>query len=153
MPTIWGVVSGSRLLSGLLFFIPSTKSEPLDISKSVVLVGNHYIAIGEHADLWIGDMSNKKVAVKVLRGGSSSNPDFLQKFKQRLEREALIWRQLKHPNVSGFYGLAFSFGYMPALILPFYGRGNVVEYVRGKDDEVKLDMVPVLSLQSEMLLR
>jgi len=76
MPSLWGLVSP------LLYFVTSTKPESLDISENVVLVGNHYVAIGEHADLWIGDMSNKKVAVKVLRGGSSSNPDFLQKFKQ-----------------------------------------------------------------------
>jgi serine/threonine protein kinase len=113
----------------------------MDLSQRVVLVGSHYVAIGEHADLWIGDMSNKKVAVKVLRGGSSSNPDFLDKFKQRLEKEARVWRSLEHPNVSEFYGLAFNFGYMPALILPFYGHGNVVDYVRNKDNTAKLDMV------------
>jgi hypothetical protein len=110
----------------------------------------------------------------VLRGGSSSNPDFLQKFKevnniyfekifffkknyillfpllqfqtsllvaQRLENNARRWQNLKHPNVSEFFGLAFNFGYMPALILPFYGNVNVVEYVMGKNDEVKLHMV------------
>lgn len=63
------------------------------------LQGTHYIAIGEHADLWEGTMYNRKVtlvlgrhsdvssqewqvAVKVLRGGSSSNPEFLAKFKE-----------------------------------------------------------------------
>jgi hypothetical protein len=50
---------------------------------------------------------------------------------------------LNHPNVSEFYGLAFNFGYMPALILPFYENGNVVEYVREKDGEAKLDMVSI----------
>jgi serine/threonine protein kinase len=124
-----------------LNLFPLLQQDSLDISQNVVLVGTHYIAIGEHADLWIGDMSGRRVAVKVLRGGSSSNPDFLQKFKQRLEREARVWRCLEHSNVSEFYGLAFSFGYMPALILPFYSNGNVVEYVREKGDEAKLDMV------------
>lgn len=60
---------------------------------------------------------------------------------QRLEREARIWRRLEHPNVSEFYGLAFNFGYMPALILPYYGNGNVVDYVREKNSGAKLDMV------------
>ena len=60
---------------------------------------------------------------------------------QRLEREAQIWQHLKHPNVSEFYGLAFNFGYMPALILPFYSNGNVVEYVSQKNEETKLNMV------------
>jgi serine/threonine protein kinase len=145
MPSFWGLVSP------LFYFVTSTKPESLDISENVVLVGKHYIAIGEHADLWIGDMSNKKVAVKVLRGGSSSNPDFLQKFKQRLGIQARVWRRLQHPNVSEFYGLAFSFGYMPALILPFYPKGNVVDYVRKADDEAKLDMVRQISRGLEYL--
>ena len=100
--------------------------------------------------------------MKVLRGGSSSNPDFLQKFKevsvtsdlltnpscpnltaQRLEREAHVWQYLEHPNVSEFLGLAFNFGYMPALILPVYGNGTVMEYVKEKDNETRLDMVSV----------
>ena len=54
---------------------------------------------------------------------------------------AWIWQYLKHPNVSEFYGLAFNFGYMPALILPFYGNATVVDYVKEKDEEIKLDMV------------
>jgi serine/threonine protein kinase len=59
---------------------------------------------------------------------------------QRLEEPALVWQRLKHPNVSEFYGLSFNFGYMPALVLPFYGNGNVVDHVRQKDNDAKLDM-------------
>ena len=32
---------------------------------------------------------------------------------------------------------------MPALILPFYGNGTVIEYVKEKDIETRLDMVSV----------
>jgi len=32
---------------------------------------------------------------------------------------------------------------MPVLISSFYENGNVVEYVRKKDDEAKLDMVSI----------
>ena len=53
-----------------------------DLSHRVVLQGTHYIAIGEHADLWVGRMSDKQVAVKVLRGCSSSAPNFLPKSKE-----------------------------------------------------------------------
>jgi hypothetical protein len=34
---------------------------------------------------------------------------------------------------------------MPALILPFYGNGTVVDYVKDKDDQTKLDMVSAFS--------
>lgn len=64
---------------------------------------------------------------------------------QRLQKGASVWQSLDHSNVSEFYGLAFNFGYMPALILPFYSNGNVVEYVKNKDHEAKLHMVPVYS--------
>jgi serine/threonine protein kinase len=137
--------------SGGLLWHPDS----LDLSQYVVLEGIHYIAIGEHADLWLGKMTNKKpplkVAVKVLRGGSSSNPDFLIKFKERLEREAHIWQHLKHPNVSEFYGLAFNFGYMPALILPFYGNGTVVEYLKERSNEARLAMVRQIAQGLEYL--
>jgi hypothetical protein len=32
-----------------------------DLSDKVILEGAHYIAIGEHADLWEGRMSDRKV--------------------------------------------------------------------------------------------
>jgi len=79
--------------------------------------------------------------VKVLRGAPSSTPDFLQKFRERLEREVRTWQHLKHPNVSEFLGLSFNFGDMPALISPFYGNETVVEYVKEKDNDTRLDMV------------
>lgn len=34
-----------------------------DVGAFVVLKGTHYIAIGEHADLWEGEMSDKKVGL------------------------------------------------------------------------------------------
>jgi len=141
-----GVSYLSKFINGLYYYARlhcSPKS--LDLSQSVVLPGTHYVAIGEHADLWIGIMSGQKVAVKVLRGGSSSNPDFLREFKERLEHEAHIWHHLQHQNVSEFYGIAFNFGYMPALILPFYSNGTVVEYANKKDDEAKKDLVRQIS--------
>jgi len=95
--------------------------------------------------------STSKVAVKVLRGGSSSNSDFLTKFTERLKQEARVWQHLKHQNITEFYGLAFNFGYMPALILPFYGKGTVVEYVKGKDNKFKLDAVRQIAQGLEYL--
>jgi hypothetical protein len=32
---------------------------------------------------------------------------------------------------------------MPALILPFYGNGTVVEYVKEKDNDARLEVVSV----------
>ena len=68
-----------------------------DLTEVVQRVGEHYIGIGEHSDLWKGKLEVDgvptlvwllfftacvfthgilQVAIKVLRGGSSSRPDF-----------------------------------------------------------------------------
>jgi serine/threonine protein kinase len=70
------------------------------------------------------------VAIKVLRGGSTSKPDFLETLIQRLHEHGKIWQQFDHPHVAHFYGLAFNCGNLPALILTFYPNGNIVEYLK-----------------------
>lgn len=60
--------------------------------------------------------------------------------RQKLDRNALIWRELKHPNVSGFLGIVTTWGYMPGLVLPLY-HDTVVQYAEHQDETVKLDMV------------
>ncbi|KIM79277.1 hypothetical protein PILCRDRAFT_823532 [Piloderma croceum F 1598] len=144
----------SKFVNGVrnyLYWRSNYLQDTLDKSNHVVLQSDHYIAIGEHADLWEGRMYNRKVAVKVLRGGSSSNSEFLTNFTERLEYEARTWQHLKHPNVSEFYGLAFNFGHMPALILPFYDNGTVVDYVSEKDNNARLDMVTQIAQGLEYL--
>jgi hypothetical protein len=51
-----------------------------DLTEFIERDGEHYIGIGEHSDLWKGklevDTVRTLVAIKVLRGGSSSRPDF-----------------------------------------------------------------------------
>ncbi|KIM75589.1 hypothetical protein PILCRDRAFT_78699 [Piloderma croceum F 1598] len=137
----------------LIIVQPSSTSQ--DHSVNIDVRGAHYICISEHADLWEGRMSNKvsvkKVAFKGLHADFSSNPDFLANFNKRLEYEARIWHHLKHPNVSEFYGIAFNLGYMPALILPFYSNGTVIEYVREKGNESRLDMVKQIAQGLEYL--
>lgn len=144
----------SLVSDGYNYLLRSTSSgsqDYLDKSGDVELQGKYYFAIGEHADVWEGKMNNKKVAVKILRGGSSGNPEFQAKFRKRLEREARIWLSLKHPNVAEFYGLAFNIGHMPALILAFYGNGTVVEYAKNKDNDVRVEVVTQVAQGLEYL--
>lgn len=124
----------------------ATEDENLDITIRVQRKGDHYIKMGEYADLWLGIMDKStEVAVKVLRGGSSTNPQFLEKLNDRLYREALVWRQVSHPNVSGFHGFVKGWGYMLGLVLPLY-QNSVVDFVasnpnQDRKPDVRLEMV------------
>jgi hypothetical protein len=65
---------------------------------------------------------------------------------QNLVEQARIWMTFDDKHVMPFYGIALNCGYMPALVLPFYSRGNVVNYLRRVevDDAGKLDLVRVI---------
>jgi serine/threonine protein kinase len=83
------------------------------------------------------------VAIKVLRGGSTSDKRFVEKFTNNLVEQARIWLTFNNEHIMPFYGIALNCGYMPALVLPFYSRGNVVNYLRRVevDDAGKLNLV------------
>jgi len=87
------------------------------------------VKMGEYADLWIGMLNGtEKVAVKLLRGGSSTNPKFMTDLQNNLNRNGEIWKQLRHPNVAEFRGFVFGWGYMPGIVLSLYDI-TVVEFV------------------------
>ncbi|KAJ7590438.1 kinase-like domain-containing protein [Mycena floridula] len=103
----------------------------IDISAQVTRTGLHYFAFGEFSDVYRGVLTTsgqvKEVALKVMRG---SRRDMVDGLVKNLRREGAKWRTLKHDNVAEFYGLALNMGPMPALVLPYYPKGNVVTFVR-----------------------
>ncbi|KAF7983615.1 hypothetical protein HWV62_20534 [Athelia sp. TMB] len=117
-------------------------SRPKDITNRVQRKGDHYVKMGEYADLWLGTLDGStEVAVKVLRGGSSTNPKFMEKLMNHLNREAKRWRLFNHPNVSAFHGIVKGWGYMPGLVLPLY-QNTVVEFVsQSEKADLKVDMI------------
>lgn len=52
---------------------------------------------------------------------------------QDLVREGSVWKTLKHPNILEFLGLVFNMSSIPAIVLPYYPSGNVMEYLKAKD--------------------
>ncbi|KAF7967119.1 hypothetical protein HWV62_35748 [Athelia sp. TMB] len=124
---------------------PVQDESPLEITDRVQRKGDHYVKMGEYADLWLGTLDEStEVAVKVLRGGSSTNPKFMEKLNNHLNREAQKWRLFNHPNVSAFYGIVKGWGYMPGLVLPLY-QNTVVEFVgQPEKADLKVEMANVL---------
>lgn len=122
-----------------------------DLTTDVQRVGEHCVAIGEHSDLWRAKLEvngvSTMVAIKVLRGGSSSRPDFREHLIKQLRQQAILWLKLSHPHVAKFYGFVYDFGMLPGLVLEFYEGKNVMAYTKHESsDETKLRLVGEIAL-------
>ena len=101
-----------------------------------------------------------KVAIKVIRGLNPSESNKEAVFKvtvsyfmchlnlltcaQRLNREALLWHTLKHPNVLEFFGVVHNIGSFPGLVSPYCEKGPVANYLDDNPQTDRLDLVPTL---------
>lgn len=95
-----------------------------------------------------GDLGGRGVALKIVR--TRRRGDTYDGFKvciflneahyltvisswQAISREAVLWRQVAHPNVLPFYGVFdWDDGSGPlrtCLVSPWMGNGNIVEYL------------------------
>ncbi|KAJ6482389.1 kinase-like domain-containing protein [Mycena vulgaris] len=89
-----------------------------------------------------GQYTTRKVAVKIFRR-MHSDRESLERTSKSLYEEARIWRQLDHPNILPFLGIALDLGLSPALISPYCGSGPIMKYLQNhaKDPKEKLEMV------------
>jgi len=103
-------------------------------------------AIGQRADLLVGDLEDGsggyiKVAVKVLRAVPYDDDAARQELRQSLETHLDTWCGLKHPNVTRFLGLSYQVPFPAAIILPFYSKGNTLDFVRKEENPDVLKLI------------
>ncbi|KAJ7904193.1 kinase-like domain-containing protein, partial [Mycena leptocephala] len=84
------------------------------------------IAAGGFGDIWKGLVRGQSVCVKVMR--LFQNAD-IQAVLKEFSREALIWRQLCHPNLLPFFGLYYLDNRL-CLVSPWMDNGNVLEFFK-----------------------
>ncbi|KAK0190062.1 kinase-like domain-containing protein [Armillaria mellea] len=99
--------------------------------------GDNPIASGGFADIWQGHLHDTQVCLKVLRvfGTEEQKARVLRGFCQ----EALVWRQLRHPNVLPFLGVnkeLFTPRY--CLVSPWMVNGNIMSYLEAHPDHDRL---------------
>ncbi|KAK1229311.1 hypothetical protein PQX77_007629 [Marasmius sp. AFHP31] len=98
--------------------------------QNVKKIGKRPITSGGFGDVWkgtIGD-SSELVCLKVVRAYLDSD---MEKLSIEYQREAIIWRQMKHPNLLpllGIYRLEDTDEL--CLISPWMEKGNLVEYMK-----------------------
>ncbi|TDL24396.1 kinase-like protein [Rickenella mellea] len=110
------------------------------ILSGIQRIGENPVAGGGHADIWKGNLNTSCVAMKVLRIFKHSGRE---KALKDLCHEAVIWRQLKHPNILPFLGVFKgdgSFDHL-CLISPWMDGGNVIEYLKRNPDVHRLPLL------------
>ncbi|KAJ7504616.1 kinase-like domain-containing protein [Mycena galericulata] len=87
------------------------------------------VAGGSFADIWKSHLHNETVCVKVMRVFATVEVETLLK---GFHKEAIIWRQLAHPNLLPFFGVYFLADTRPRLCLvsPWMENGNIYNYLR-----------------------
>ncbi|KAK1231732.1 hypothetical protein PQX77_005141 [Marasmius sp. AFHP31] len=124
------------VLTAMLRLSKNSGLHPTCLSiHNVKKLGKHPVAAGGFGDVWkgtIGD-SSKPVCLKVMK--VNLNSDF-KKLSIAYIREAILWRQLKHPNLVPFLGIYQLEDTQELwLISPWVENGNLVEFLRATERE------------------
>uniref|UniRef100_A0A0W0F905 Protein kinase domain-containing protein n=1 Tax=Moniliophthora roreri TaxID=221103 RepID=A0A0W0F905_MONRR len=104
--------------------------------QNVKIMGRHPVAGGGFGDIWRGSLGEGKqvVCLKVVKMYLMSD---VKRLLKEYMQEAIVWRQLKHPNVLpclGLYYLDDSHERL-CLISPWMENGNLVEFLQAHPQE------------------
>ncbi|KAJ7688621.1 kinase-like domain-containing protein [Mycena rosella] len=107
------------------------------------------VAGGSFADVYKGSLRGQTVAVKMMRAFDESDIDSLLK---AFGREALIWRQLYHPNLLPFFGLYY-YQTRLCLVSPWMENGHIRAFLKKEscDTDHLLSLILDIALGLEQL--
>ncbi|KAJ7885887.1 kinase-like domain-containing protein [Mycena olivaceomarginata] len=119
----------SVLLKGLLKLSKKLKRYPRCFALRHLRLAGNPVAAGSFGDIWKTQFHQEIVCVKVMRVYEEGDIEALLK---GFHHEALIWRQLAHPNVLPFFGVYFpqEAGSRLCLVSPWMENGNVSSYLK-----------------------
>ncbi|KAK7026364.1 kinase-like domain-containing protein [Favolaschia claudopus] len=107
------------------------------------------VAGGGYGDIWKGLLRGQSVCIKMMR---IFQKDDIQIAIKEFGAEALIWRQLCHPNLLPFFGLYFIEERL-CLISPWMDAGNIMEYLKTNsvDQNQRISLILDVALGLEHL--
>ncbi|KAK7462966.1 hypothetical protein VKT23_007547 [Stygiomarasmius scandens] len=101
--------------------------------------GTHAIRGGGYADIWRGSANGQAACLKVLRMFMYDDDGAQAKIIAAFCHEALIWRQLHHPNVLPFLGVnvdLFRPGF--CLVSPWMSNGNIISFLKSHPEHDRI---------------
>ncbi|KAJ7598117.1 kinase-like domain-containing protein, partial [Mycena floridula] len=113
--------------------------------------GTHAVAGGGFADVYKGILSESPVCLKVLRFFTQPS-EMREKLLKNCYREALVWKQLDHPNVLPFLGVSVElFAPSFCLVSPWMSNGNLMEYLRAHPEFNRLNAISEIAAAMQYL--
>jgi len=94
--------------------------------EGVTVIGNDPVAGGSFADIYKGSFKNQLVCLKMVKVFESSQVDYIVK---QFSHEAILWRQLSHPNLLPFFGLYY-FHSRACLVSPWAENGHINTFLQ-----------------------
>ncbi|KAJ7833623.1 kinase-like domain-containing protein [Mycena olivaceomarginata] len=91
-------------------------------------IGQQAVAGGAFGDIWKGLVQEQSVCVKIMRIFEDSN---VEEVLKEFGREAIIWRQLWHPNVLPFFGVYYLDSRL-CLVSPWMENGHIMKFLAAK---------------------
>ncbi|KAF7345070.1 Protein kinase domain-containing protein [Mycena venus] len=128
-PLLWKALLRLSRKSGL---------HPTCFTLSRVEKVGQQMAGGGFGDIWRGLVDGQTVAVKSIRIFLEED---VQTALKEFGREALIWRQLSHPNLLPFFGLYTLDGRL-SLVSPWMENGHLQQYLKGCPRD--MDRLPLI---------
>ncbi|KAJ8088403.1 Rho guanine nucleotide exchange factor [Marasmius tenuissimus] len=103
--------------------------------NSVERIGERPIDGGAFGDVWKGKIDDQLVCLKVVKFYLISD---VQKLLKAYMREAIVWQQLRHPNLLPFMGMYYldEDREQLCLVSPWMDRGNLMKYLKGTPPEL-----------------
>ncbi|KIK64861.1 hypothetical protein GYMLUDRAFT_403232 [Collybiopsis luxurians FD-317 M1] len=104
--------------------------------------GRTAIAGGGFSDIWRGiTTSNQFVCIKVLRLTLEQFEEEREKIRKRFSTEALVWRQLRHPNILPLLGVNDQL-FEPSfcLISPWMENRDIITYLKRNETHNRHDV-------------
>ncbi|KAJ7915382.1 kinase-like domain-containing protein [Mycena leptocephala] len=114
-----------RLFKALIRLSGDSKRHPRCCPLTDLTQGEH-IGGGSFSDVYKGVLCRQSVAIKRMRVFGNRNID---QVLREFGREALIWRQLSHPNLLPFFGLYY-FEKRLCLVSPWMENGDIRTLLR-----------------------
>ncbi|KAH8832261.1 kinase-like domain-containing protein [Flagelloscypha sp. PMI_526] len=113
---------------------------PLSFYLDNLNIESDQIGGGGFSDIFVGRFGGEQVCLKVLRIFQSNGHK--ERVIKRFCHEALVWRQLQHPNVLPFLGVTETlFPGKFSLVSPFMKNGNVASFLEANSSHDRLTVV------------
>ncbi|KAG6810062.1 hypothetical protein H0H92_013517 [Tricholoma furcatifolium] len=95
---------------------------------------------GRYGDVYKAHYQGKFICLKMIKIYQKTDQATLRKVQKAFTREAVIWGQLRHPNILPFYGICHPINIKSrkqtdefSLVSPWITNGNALEFLRDSE--------------------